>query len=167
LGDGYAGVLKDVRETVRRAVARSGGREVDARADEFFAVFERPAPAIEAAVSIQRTLGGRTWPDDLECRVRAGIHSGTSTLTDTGYIGLSVNTTARICSIARGGQIVISAETKDAVDEPLPLSISFRRLGRRRLPGMTRPHDLFQVEADGILTDFPPLRRSSARPRNA
>jgi class 3 adenylate cyclase len=36
--------------------------------------------------------------------VRAGIHSGRPTLTDTGYVGLSVHTVARLCSVAHGGQ---------------------------------------------------------------
>jgi len=46
-------------------VSRASGREIDARADEFFAVFERATAAAEAAVAIQRELGNRTWTDDL------------------------------------------------------------------------------------------------------
>jgi hypothetical protein len=49
LGDRYADLLNDVRNTVRGAILRAGGREIDARADEFFAVFERSVPAVEAA----------------------------------------------------------------------------------------------------------------------
>ncbi|MBA3552553.1 MAG: adenylate/guanylate cyclase domain-containing protein [Actinobacteria bacterium] len=163
LGDRYAGLLNDVRSTVRQAVLRAGGREVDVRADEFFAVFERAAAAIDAAVAVQRTLGERTWPEGLECRVRAGIHSGRPTLTDTGYIGLSVHTAARVCSVAHGGQIVVSGESRAAVEGSLPPGVRFRNLGRRRLPGLTRAEALFQVEAEGLLVDFPPLRRSAAR----
>jgi class 3 adenylate cyclase len=102
LGDGYGALLNDVRSIVRRAVSRGSGREIDARADEFFAVFDRPAAAVEAAVSIQRALGDRTWPEDLEVRLRIGIHSGHPTLTDVGYIGLAVHTTARVCAAAHG-----------------------------------------------------------------
>ena len=56
LGDAYAGVLTDSRRLIRAAVRRAGGREVDARADEFFAVFKRAASAAEAAIAIQRAL---------------------------------------------------------------------------------------------------------------
>jgi class 3 adenylate cyclase len=161
LGDGYAGLLNDVRGIIRRAVLRAGGREVDAHADEFFAVFEGVVPAIEAAVAMQRRLGDRTWPDDLQCRVRVGIHSGRPTLTDTGYIGLSVHTAARVCWAAHGGQIVVSAKTKAAARGSLPVGIRFRSLGRHLLPGLNRPEPLFQVEADGLLTDFPPLRSAA------
>jgi class 3 adenylate cyclase len=161
LGDRYGGLLNDVRGVVRDAVLKSGGREVDARADEFFAAFGRADSAVEAAVSIQRTMIGRTWPDELECRLRAGIHTGRPTLTDTGYIGLSVHTAARVCSAAHGGQIVLSGKTKSAVD-PLPAGVRFRSLGRHRLPGLTGAESLFQVEADGLATDFPPLRSGIA-----
>lgn len=82
LGDGYGAVLNEVRGIVRAAVLRASGREIDARADEFFAVFDGAAAAIVAAVAIQRALGNRTWPHDLEVRVRVGIHSGSPTLTD-------------------------------------------------------------------------------------
>lgn len=161
LGDRYADLLTDVRDIVRGAVLRAGGREVDARADEFFAVFEQAVPAIEAAVSIQRTMSGRSWPDGLECRVRAGIHSGRPTLTDTGYIGLSVHTAARVCSAAHGGQIVVSGEAKAATGSALPAGVSLRSLGRHRLPGLARV-ELFQADAEGLPTDFPSLRKEAA-----
>jgi class 3 adenylate cyclase len=150
--------LSDVREIVRHAVQKARGREVDARADEFFAVFEGAGPAIEAAVSVQRTMGERSWPDDVQCRLRAGLHSGRPTLTDTGYIGLSVHIAARICSAANGGQIVVSGETKGAIEGSLPAGTRLRSLGLHGLLGLTQAEQLFQVEADGLLCDFPPLR---------
>ena len=162
LGDGYAEVLNDVRSAIRHAVLQAGGREVDARADEFFAVFERAFAAVEAAMSFQRTLVERSWPDDLECRVRAGIHSGRPTLTDTGYIGLSVHTAARVCAAGHGGQIVVSGETKVAVEDDLPADIRLRSLGRYHLPGLTEAQALYQVEAKGLLAEFPSLRTGAA-----
>src|SRR5207247_690681 len=76
LGDRYGALLTDVRGILRTALLRAGGREIDARADEFFAVFERAAAAIEAAVAIQRELGNRAWGDGPEVQVRVGIHRG-------------------------------------------------------------------------------------------
>src|SRR5206468_1130066 len=152
LGDRYGALLNDVRGVLRAAVSRAGGREIDARADEYFAVFERAATAIEAAAAIQRALGNRAWPDDLEVRVRVGIHSGRPTLTDVGYIGLAVHTTARVCSAAHGGQIVVSGETRAAVGESAaPPGIRFRSLGRHCLPGLPDAETLFQVQAKGLL----------------
>src|SRR6266404_3629446 len=76
LGDRYGDLLNDVRGVLRAAVLRASGREIDARADEFFAVFERAGAAVEAAAALQRALGGRVWPGDLVVRVRVGIHTG-------------------------------------------------------------------------------------------
>ncbi len=159
LGDRYRDLLNDVRGILRAAVLRRGGREIDVRADESFAVFERAVNAVEAAVAIQRALGERAWPDDLEVRVRVGIHSGRPTLTDVGYIGLAVHTAARVCSAAHGGQIVISGETRVAVRGSVSTGIRFRSLGRHRLPGLADAEALFQVEAHGLLARFSPPRR--------
>ncbi|HJP67074.1 MAG TPA: adenylate/guanylate cyclase domain-containing protein [Actinomycetota bacterium] len=158
LEDGYAGLLTDVRGIIRKAVRGAGGRVVDARADEFFAAFERPSQAIEAAVAMQRELAERTWPDKLECKVRAGIHTGRPTLTDTGYVGLAVHTVARICGVASGGQIVVSGESRSALKGAVPAGIKLRTLGRHRLQGLTRTESLFQVQADGLVADFPPIQ---------
>lgn len=155
LSDGYGDLLNDVRGIVRTAVLRAGGREIDARADEFFAVFDRPAAAIEAAVGIQRALANRGWPDDLKVRVRVGIHSGRPTLTDVGYIGLAVHTTARLCSAAHGEQIIVSAATRAAVGESAPAGIRFRSLGRHRLHGLPDAEVLFQVQVHGLRLSFP------------
>jgi class 3 adenylate cyclase len=158
LGDRYAALLNDVRGAIRVAVLRGSGREIDARADEFFAVFERPAAALEAAVALQRALGARTWPDGVDVRVRVGIHSGRPTLTDAGYIGLAVHATARLCSAAHGGQIVLSADTRAAVGDAVPAGLRFRNLGRHRLPGWLGAEMLFQAVASGLRLRFPPPR---------
>lgn len=155
LGDRYGELLNEVRGVLRAAVLGAGGREIDARADEFFAVFERASAAIEAAVTVQRALAGRTWPGDVTVRIRAGIHSGRPTLTEAGYIGLAVHTTARVCSAAHGRQIVVSGDTRTAAAEPPPAGVHFRPLGRHRLPGLPGAQALFQVEADGLRRTFP------------
>ena len=155
LGDRYGALLNDVRGILRTALLRASGREIDARADEFFAVFEGAAAAIEAAVAIQRELGNRAWGDGLEVQVRVGIHSGRPTLTDAGYIGLAVHTAARLCSAAHGGQIVVSAATRAAVGASAPTGIRFRSLGRHRLPSLPDVEMLFQVQAQGLRVTFP------------
>jgi class 3 adenylate cyclase len=166
LGDRYGALLNDVRGLLRTAVARGGGREIDARADELFAVFERAPAAIEAAVAIQRELGGRAWAERVEVRLRIGIHSGRPTLTDVGYIGLPVHTTARLCSAAHGGQIVVSGATRAVVGTSAPGGVRFRSLGRHRLAGLPEPEALFQVLARGLRAEFPPPRpQRRASPR--
>ena len=167
LGDRYGDLLNDLRGILRAAVLRASGREIDARADEYFAVFERAPAAIEAAVAVQRALGKRAWPDEVQVRVRMGIHSGRPTLTDVGYIGLAVHTTARVCAAAHGGQIVVSSRTRGAVGSPMPVGIRFRTLGRYRLPNLPALETLFQVQAKGLRGAFPKPRIRRGSPRRS
>jgi class 3 adenylate cyclase len=164
LGDRYATLLADVRALIRLSVSRAGGREVDARADEFFAVFDRAPKALEAALSIERAAGGRAWPESVEVKIRIGVHAGRPTLTDAGYVGLAVHTVARICSVAHGGQILLSAAAREAVGRSRPAGIRFRSLGSHRLRGLREAQTLFQVEAADLPARFPPIRTLAASP---
>jgi class 3 adenylate cyclase len=163
LGDEYAALLNDVRSLIRVAVSRSGGREVDARADEFFAVFETVEGAVEVALSVQRALRDRAWPNGVEVRLRIGIHSGRPTLTDTGYVGMAVHTAARVCSAAHGGQVLLSAAARDALAGSLPAGVTAKNLGPRRLRGIPEQMELFQL-ADGALaqSEAPRVLQASA-----
>jgi class 3 adenylate cyclase len=158
LGDRYGPLLADVRRILRAAVRRAGGREVDARADDLFAAFEQAPAALDAAVAIQRAMHRTEWPDGIAVRVRIGVHRGRPTLTDTGYVGLSVHTAARICSAAHGGQIVLSSAVRSAVASSLADGVALKSLGAWRFQGLREPEDLYQVEAADLPARFPPLR---------
>jgi class 3 adenylate cyclase len=158
LDDRYASLIAAVRRAMRNVVRRTGGREVDARADDLFAVFEQAPAALEAALAIQRAMQTGPWPEGVEVRVRIGVHSGRPTLTETGYVGMSVHTAARICYAAHGGQIILSSAVRSAVLESLAEGISLRNLGSWRFEGLREPEELYQVESADLLADFPPLR---------
>src|SRR5499425_1700551 len=149
LGDRYAALLAEVRGLIRTAVQQGKGREVDARADEFFAVLER-------------AVQGRAWPEGVEVRLRTGLHSGRPTLTDAGYVGLAVNTVARICAAAHGGHILLSEAARDAARRGRPAGVRFRGLGSHRLRGLRESVTLFQAQASGLGASFPPLRSGAA-----
>jgi class 3 adenylate cyclase len=155
LGDDYAGLLRDVRTTIRTSVRASSGLEVDARADEFFAVFRRSTHALEAALAIQRGLQAKAWPQKADVRVRIGMHTGRPTLTETGYVGIAVHIAARVCYASHGGQILLSSAARESFAERLAEGIAFRSLGRFSLHGLAEPEALFQVNAAGLITKFP------------
>jgi class 3 adenylate cyclase len=160
LGARYREVIDEVWAILRRGVEGVGGHEVEARADEFFAVFESPRCAVDAAIAVQRDLLGRSWADGLDVRVRVGIHSGYPTSTDDNYIGMDVNTTSRITAVGHGGQIVVSANTREGVKASAPHDVRFQALGSYKLRGLPEPMPLFQLAAKGLPTRFPPLRKS-------
>jgi class 3 adenylate cyclase len=158
LDDQYAPLLADVRRLVRAAVRHAGGREVSARGDDVFAVFERAPAALEAALAIQRAMRAGSWPENIDVRLRVGLHRGRPALTDTGYVGLSVHAAARSCFAAHGGQIIMSGAVRTAVLESLAEGISLRSIGAWRFRGLPEPVELFQVDAADLIADFPPLR---------
>jgi len=162
LEDGYPSLIAAVRRAMRAAVRQAGGHEVDARADDLFAVFERAPAALEAALAIQRAMHAGPWPGDADVRVRIGVHSGRPTLTDTGYVGLSVHTAARICYAAHGGQIVLSSPVHASVLESLADDVTLKSLGAWRFQGLRDPEELYQVEAADLVCHFPPLRSAIA-----
>jgi class 3 adenylate cyclase len=160
LGDHYPTLLADLRRLQRRIVRRHGGREVDTRGDEFFAVFADARDALAAVLALQRHVPDHAWPDGSQVRVRAGLHSGKPTLTDTGYVGLAVHVAARICSAAHGGQIVLSRAAARAIGEAMPDGIGLRSLGEHQLHGLPQREELFQVLGADLAADFPPPRHT-------
>jgi class 3 adenylate cyclase len=161
LEDRYSDLLADVRRVVRAALRPAGGHVVSARGDDVFAVFEEAPPALAGALAIQRAMQSHAWPGGVECRLRIGLHRGRPQLTETGYVGLSVHAAARICFSAHGGQIVLSAAVRAAIDEPLPDEVSLSDLGAWRFRGLPEPIEMFQVETPDLASDFPPLRSAT------
>ena len=162
LGDGYAAVLSEVRRRVRNAIRTAGGKQVSATGDEVFAVFEEASAALAGALGIQRAMQEDGGPRGNDVRLRIGLHRGRPSLTDTGYVGLSVHAAARICFAAHGGQIVMSAAVRSALKDSPPDGVTLADLGSWRFRGLPEPVALYQVEAEDLAADFPPLR--SAEP---
>jgi class 3 adenylate cyclase len=161
LGEHYGDLLERVRGLLRHTAHEYEGHVVEARADEFFAVFEQPVAALTMAVKVQRALRTSASAGDEEVRVRVGIHSGYPTLAKANYIGIAVHTAARICDASHGGQIVVSADFRTAVGVPLPTGLRLRKLGAYGLRGLPDEVELYQVAAKGLPTRFPPLRISA------
>ena len=167
LGDGYPRLLRDVRNLIRASIRASSGHEVDARADEFFAVFRKPAHALEAALAIQRGLHAKSWPGGADVRVRIGMHTGHPTLTETGYVGIPVHIAARVCWASHGGQILLSSAARDAFAGELATGVALRSLGSYSLHGVAQPEKLYQIEVADLRTKFPkPRTLGPKRPRS-
>jgi predicted ATPase/class 3 adenylate cyclase len=157
LRGGYAEVLAEHRRLLRAAFDEHDGREVHTEGDAFFVAFARASDAIAAAVSAQRALASRGWPEGVDVRVRMGVHTGEAEVRQGDYVGLDVHRAARICSAGHGGQVLISSSTRELVGDDLPGDVAFRDLGERRLKDLDRHEHLFQLVVGGLPADFPPL----------
>jgi class 3 adenylate cyclase len=159
LGDRWPPVLNQLRRMLRAETRAGGGHVVDTRADEFFAAFAQPTQALAAAIAMQRAIGRHDWTDGISMRVRIGVHAGRPSLNAAGYVGIAVNTVARICDAGHGGQIIVSAAVRDAVE--LEDGAELTSLGRHRLRGIPDEHELFQATTSGLPRRFPPLRTAA------
>jgi class 3 adenylate cyclase len=99
-----------------QAIRQAGGDVIKHTGDGFFAAFDAPAAAVEAAVQIQRAL------EDEIFAVRIGLHSGEALERGNDYTGRGVNVAARIGALAGAGEILVSTETLDGTTSPYELS---------------------------------------------
>jgi len=165
LRERYAEVLAEHQRLLRGAFAAHGGYEVDTQGDAFFVAFTSAREALLAAVDGQRALLAHRWPDDVEVKVRMGLHTGHAVASDDRYTGLAVHRAARIGAAGHGGQVLVSQATQTLLeDDEEDLRVSLRDLGEQRLKDLDRPVRLYQAASDGLPDSFPPLRGEAEVP---
>jgi predicted ATPase len=145
LGDAYAAALAEHRRVLREAFARHGGVEVDTQGDAFFVGFTSAPAAAAAAEEAQAALAGGP------IQVRMGLHTGTPTVAEEGYVGLDVHLGARVAACGHGGQVLLSKATVGLVEGELT------DLGEHRLKDFEQPVWLYQLGD----ARFPPLKTIS------
>jgi class 3 adenylate cyclase len=128
-------------ELVRERIVDSGGEVIKQTGDGFFAAFDNPKAAVEAAVAIQRALAAEIVAPD----VRIGAHTGGAFHTSgdaTDYGGQGVHVAARIGAEAAAGEILVSGETLDG------FSTAFRLSEPRsaKLAGLEAPIEVVSID---------------------
>ncbi len=139
-------------EVLRAAIEAHGGWLFKHTGDGVCAAFASPRSAVDAAVAAQRVL---------ELPVRMGIATGEAELRGADYFGAVLNRVARVMAAGHGGQILLAESTAGLLS-----GVDLLDLGPRRLRDVPTPVGVFQVQADGLHTDFPPLRALDVTPGN-
>jgi predicted ATPase/class 3 adenylate cyclase len=165
LGSRYEAVLAEHRKLLRHAFSSHEGIEVDTQGDALFYAFSKAHNAALAAIQGQRDLSSHDFGEEVELRVRMGIHTGEPTVTAEGYVGPDVHLGARICAAAWGGQIVISSATSALLSSDLE-DVTLQSLGHHALKDIDERVELFQVIDPGLMKDFPVLRTKGSHPSN-
>jgi class 3 adenylate cyclase len=93
--------------------------------------------------------------------VRMGLATGEAELRDGDYFGAVLNRAARVMAAGHGGQILLADSTAGLLS-----GVDLIDLGPRRLRDLPIPIGLFQVQAEDMRTDFPPLRALDVSPGN-
>jgi DNA-binding NarL/FixJ family response regulator len=90
-----------------------------------------------------------------------GLHSGEPAIQGSSYVGLDVHRVARIAFAGHGGQILLSARTRQLA------GVDARDLGEHSLKGLRAPERIYQVAAEGLREDFSALRVDGGRTEEA
>ena len=166
LGDEWGNVLEDQRRLMRAAITANHGLELSTEGDSFFVVFASAADAMQAVVLAQQALDAHAWSGDTRVRVRMGLHSGEGRIVAADYVGLDVHRAARIAACGHGGQVIISDTVHALVEKAIPPGVSIRDLGEHRLKDLPGPEHLYQLDIEGLPTEFPALKVLDVRMNN-
>jgi len=139
-------------KVLRTAIETYDGFVFSHTGDGFVAAFASPMSAVNAAIDAQR---------ELQLPVRMGLATGEAELRDGDYFGTVLNRAARVMAAGHGGQILLAESTAGLLS-----GVDLIDLGPRRLRDLPTPVQVFQVQAEGLRTDFPPLRALDASPGN-
>jgi class 3 adenylate cyclase len=139
--DAWDGLLRWHDGMLRTLIAEHGGEEVKRTGDGFFVAFADAGDAIDAAVAVQRRLEAQRQAHGFAPAVRIGVHWAEARRAGLDYIGGGVNQAARICALAEGGQVLVSAETLTASRRTFP------ERGRRKatLKGISAPVEVADI----------------------
>lgn len=135
-------LLSEYQRLLRRLFEEMGGREVEVSGDSALAAFPTAKQAALAAVAAQRAVAAHEWPHGLNPAISAGLHSGQA---GTGWVGSAAARCSELCDAAEGGQIFMSQETADLLQDEDLGELSIRDLGEqqtRRTQRAVRAHEL-------------------------
>lgn len=117
LGDReWVKVLERHNELIKRRVAEHRGYVVKNQGDGFMIAFATPEQAVRCSVSVQQALLANPERYD-NVRVRIGAHTGSSVRRGDDLFGRNVAMAARIADLAGGGQILVSHELRESIDD--------------------------------------------------
>ena len=133
-------ITRAVEDLTRHSLRFHGGNEVKSMGDGVMAWFTMASAALDAAVDLQQSLERR---DDLPVRLRIGLSAGEPISEGDDLFGSTVNQTARIMGLARGGQIFVSDIVRGLVQGR---DYRFHDLGERQLRGFEEAAKLYQLE---------------------
>jgi predicted ATPase/class 3 adenylate cyclase len=136
-------------QVIAGAVEGHGGRVFQTAGEATCSVFPSATEAVRAAVDAQPRL---------ELPVRMAVHTGEAVERDGDFFGPALSRCARLVEAAHGHQVLVSAASARVVAEALGPGVSLKPLGEHRLRDFEDPEPVFQVLADGLPAEFPPLR---------
>ena len=151
LGPEFDDLLARHNALLREAWRDHRGHEVKTIGDAFMVMFESAADAVAAGVAAQRALAAVDWRTELPVRIRVGMHTGYARPADGDYTALVVHQAARVVGAARGGQILLTADTTAELERTgVPDEVEVHALGRFRVRDFDEPVALHAATGPGV-----------------
>jgi class 3 adenylate cyclase/YHS domain-containing protein len=145
-GDRHAADLAaDFAARIGEIAGEHGGQPVKAMGDAVLLRDPSAASAVGTALAIDEREGRRTGVPS----IRIGMHTGGAVERSGDWFGSAVNLAARVAAVAAGGEIVLTAATRDAVG-PLETA-DYQALGARSFKNVREPVRLFRVVPRGTV----------------
>jgi adenylate cyclase len=119
-----AAVAAALQFRVRDVASHHGAEVVKAMGDAAMVRCEDPAGAIRFALRLVDDVDA----DPVLPPVRVGVHSGSAVGHDGDWYGRAVNVASRLCTVAAGGEVLVSESTLAAASELPKVTVGERRL---------------------------------------
>ena len=137
LGDNaWRELLETFYAKAREVLRHYRGREVNTSGDGLLAAFDGPARAVRCAGAIRDSV------HSLGLEVRCGLHTGECELVGKDLAGIAVHIGARVASVAKPGEVLVSQTVRDLVAGS---GLEFEDRGAHRLKGVPNEWLLFQA----------------------
>ena len=112
LGDAEAlATITRALDVIRQVCEEHGGRIVKTIGDEAMAIFPNAANAAYASITMQTQVSAMKTSRGTPLAIHAGFHYGPVIVDSKDVFGDSVNLAARLTSLAKAGQTLLSADT--------------------------------------------------------
>ncbi|WP_137149540.1 adenylate/guanylate cyclase domain-containing protein [Mycolicibacterium sp. CR10] len=147
LGDrAWVKILERHNDLVERRVADHRGYVVKNQGDGFMIAFAAPDDAVRCSISIQQALLDNADRYD-GIRVRIGAHVGSSVRRGDDLFGRNVAMAARIADLAAGGEILVSSELHESLDDSK--GVTFHPPVEVELKGLRGTQSVYSVDVAG------------------
>ena len=164
LGADYLDLLNQHNNIIRTSVRNHDGKIIENPGDGYFIIFDDPVQAILCAAEIQKKIHTHHWPSGEEVKIRIAVHHGEASESESGFTGIEINRTSRICYAAHGGQTLVSDKVHKMVKHGLPIEIGFKELGTFILRDFDEPTSLVQMTPEDLSDNFPYPRTLTTLP---
>lgn len=131
--------ISKVLARMRQIVEQAGGKCVKSQGDDVLSIFEVSETAFQVAWSMIL----EKWPEGLS--VHIGIYYGEILNHENDIYGSAVNTSARLCSLAKSGEIMVGDQS---YDDLAPVSkAKMQKIGDIQLRGKAGPTRVYSCSA--------------------